>query len=212
MAGATVNTKVPEKASNPYAALVMQSSARRKWLIVVGAAAFLLCAFYWSIRVIWSWSHFDVGVLNGSRDEADSRAGGFYLGRYVPTQRVVSLRDGSPINVPDAWLERASKPHLTFLLQDQRVTADGYYLYIPIYPDDVTRSKTVWPFKFGLRLDQERKVSRYPGIPFNSERGFCVFLNAPFDSITFVVEQKEHESDTWNRATPVGTIEFKRAF
>ncbi len=193
------------------AALIAQSHASRRCLILVVAAILVSCVLYGSVRVLWVLGRAGVGFPNGSKSVADSRSGGFYLGTYTPTRRVVSLRDGSLIHVPDAWMEHAWRPRLTLFLRDHRVTADGYYLYIPIYPDESTGSKTIWPFKFGLRLDQvERQISRYPGISFNPEEGFRVFLDSPSDSVKFIVEQKEHESDTGNRV--VATIEFKRAF
>jgi hypothetical protein len=193
--------------------MIVQSRVTRNWLIFIVAATLSLSVSYMAVRVLWTLGRAGVGLRNGSKSEADSRSGHFYLGKYIPTQRLVTLRDGSLVHVPDAWAERTWKPQLTFLLQDRRVVADGYYFYIPIHPDDSTRSNTIWPFKFGIDLYQQgHEISRYPGIAYNPDVGFHVFLDSLPEVIRFTVDQKEHESDTWNRATPVGTIEFKRAF
>ena len=188
------------------AALISKSHASRRCLILVVAAILVSCVSYGSVRVLWVLGRAGVGFSNGSKSEADSKSAGFYLGTYVPSQRRVSLSDGTLINVPDAWMERAWKPHLTLLLQDRRVPADGYYLYIPIYPAASTRSNTIWPLKFSVHLDEvDRQVSRYPGVSFNPELGFHVFLDSPAQTVKFIVEQKEHENDTWDRAVPVST-------
>jgi hypothetical protein len=181
--------------------------------MVLIAAALTACVAYGALRFVYLLSRPSLGIVRGSASEADSRSSGFYLGAYTPTRRVLSLRDLSVIHVPDAWVERAWKPELTFLLQDRKISTDGYYLYIPIHPDDSTASKTIWPFKFSLKLDQNgQQISRYPGIGYEPRLGFCVFLDYLPESLEFIIEQKEHENDSWNDAVRVETIEFKRAF
>jgi hypothetical protein len=98
-------------------------------------------------------------------------------------------------------------------MQDRRVVTPGYYFYIPIHPDESIGSRTIWPFKFGLELEQHgREISRYPGIGYDSTLGFTVFLDTLPDTVRFIVKQKQREEDTWNDAVTIEHFEFKRAF
>jgi hypothetical protein len=186
----------------------------RKWIaIIVVAVVIAGCIGYSATRFLYLLNRPSLGIMRGSASEAESRAAGFYVGTYAPARRLVSLKDLSIIHVPDAWVERAWKPELTFLLRDRRVVTPGYYLYIPIHPDDSIGSKTIWPFKFALKLDQQgQQLSRYPGIGYDATLGFTVFLDTLPDTVKFYVEQKQREEDTWNDVVPVETIEFKRGF
>jgi hypothetical protein len=186
----------------------------RKWIVAIIMVIVVVgCVAYGATRFVYLLGRPTLGVMRGSASEADSRAGGFYVGIYTPTRRVVPLRDLSIIHVPDAWVERAWKPELTFLLQDRKVVTSGYYLYIPIHPDDSIGSKAIWPFKFGLKLDQQgQQISRYPGIGYDPRLGFRVFLDSPPETVKFTVEEKQNENDSWNDAVPVESMEFKRAF
>jgi hypothetical protein len=186
----------------------------RKWIVAITIAIVIVgCVAYGATRFVYLLGRPTLGVMRGSASEADSRADGFYVGIYTPTRRMVPLKDLSIIHVPDAWVERAWKPELTFLLQDRKVVTSGYYLYIPIHPDESIGSKAIWPFKFGLKLDQQRQqISRYPGIGYDPRLGFPLFLDALPEMVKFIVEQKQNENDSWNDAVPVEIIEFKRAF
>jgi hypothetical protein len=115
--------------------------------------------------------------------------------------------------VPDAWVEHAWRSELTFLLQDRRVTTSDYYLYIPIHPDEEIGSGRTWPFKFALRLDQKgEQVSRAPGMGYEDNLGFPVLLETLPSTIRFTIVQKSNKSDSWADATPVESMEFRRAF
>src|ERR1700693_395147 len=181
--------------------------------VVILAVTMSSCGVYVVLRFLCSVEQPSLGITRGSTSEAESRADAFWIGTYTPTRRALPLKDLSVVHVPDAWVERAWKPELTFLLQNRRVAAQGYYLYIPIHPDDSTGLNTIWPFKFALELDQKgQHLSRYPGIGYNPDLGFHVFLDWLPEVVRFTVEQKEHEHDLWNQAVPVEVIEFRRAF
>jgi hypothetical protein len=185
-----------------------------KWIAASIVSVIILAALaYGGLRVIRLIGNPSLGIMRGSSSEDDSRGAGLYVGTYTPTRRLVPLTDLSVIHVPDAWVEHAWKPELTLFLQVHRVVVSGYYLYIPIHPDDSIGSNTTWPFKFGLKLDQQAQhISRYPGIGYEATLGFHVFLDTLPDTVRFIVEQKQHENDSWGNAVPVESIEFKRAF
>jgi len=187
---------------------------RRKWLFTfLAAAAVIACVSYGAVRFVYLLDRPSLGILRGSASEAESHAAGFYLGTYAPTHRLIQLKDLSIIHVPDAWVEHAWRSELTFLLQDHQVATSGYYLYIPIHPDESIGSKTTWPFKFSLKLDQQaQQISRFSGIGYEETLGFPVFLDTLPNTIKFTVVQKKNESDSWNDAIPVESIEFRRAF
>ena len=184
----------------------------RKWIAVI-IVVIVGCVAYEATRFVYLLDRPSLGIRSGSASEAESKAGGFYTGIYTPTRRMVPLRDLSIIHVPDAWVEHAWKSELTFLLQDRKVVTSGYYLYIPIHPNESISSKANWPFKFGLKLNQQtQQTSRYPGIGYDPRLGFPVFLDSLPDTVKFTVEQKQNGSDSWNDAIPVESIELKRAF
>jgi hypothetical protein len=177
------------------------------------ATTVIACVSYEVARFICLLDRPTLGIQRGSASEAKSHVAGFYLGAYAPTRRLIGLKDGSVIHVPDAWVEHAWKPEVTFLLQDRQVATSGYYLYIPIHADGTIGSKTAWPFKFALRLDQKAwEVSRHPGMGYEATLGFAVFLDTLPNAIKFTVMQKKNESDSWDDAIPVESIEFRRAF
>ena len=186
----------------------------RKWIAtIIVTVGIVGCLGYGAARFLYLLNRPSLGIMRGSPSEAESRAAGFYLGTYTPARRLVSLKDLSIIHVPDAWVERAWKPELTFLFQDRRVVTSGYYLYIPIQPDESIGSKAIWPFKFALHLDQQGKqISRYPGIGHDATLGFTVFLDSLPDTVKFTLVEKQNANDSWNDAVPVESIEFKRAF
>ena len=186
----------------------------RKWsLIIILAIVALACAAYGVTRFLYVIERPSLGITRGSASETESRTAGLYVGTYKPTRALISLRDLTVVHIPEAWVEHAWKPQLDFRLRDVRVVTTGYYLYIPLHPDDSTASHQIWPFKFGLRLDQrERQISKWPGIGYDPRLGFPIYLDELPESITFIVEQKEHENDSWGDAKPVESIQFKRVF
>lgn len=192
----------------------MPSLMRGKGLFIVLAAVTAVgYGSYEVARFLYLLDHPTLGTERGSTSQRESRAGGFYLGTYVPTRRVVGLQDGSVIHVPDAWVEHARKSELTFLLQGHQVPTSDYYLYIPIHPDESTESGQTWPFKFALRLDQQgQELSRAPGISYEETLGFPVFLQTLPSTIRFTVVQKSNRSDSWADAIPIESIEFRRGF
>jgi hypothetical protein len=185
----------------------------RRWIITLIVALILVCVSYGAIRFLYLIQRPSLGIMRGSASEADSRAAGLYVGTYKPTRALVSLRDLTVVHFPDAWVEHAWKPQLDFFLRDIRVVTGGYYLYIPLQPDDTTASNAIWPFKFALQLDQHQgQISHWPGIGHDGTLGFTVYLNTLPETVSFSVVQKEHESDSWGSAVPVEHVEFKRAF
>jgi hypothetical protein len=185
----------------------------RKWIITITVALILACVGYGVARFLYVIQRPSLGIMRGSASEADSRKAGLYVGTYRPTRQLVSLRDLTIVHVPDAWVEHAFKPQLDLFLRDVRVITTGYYFYIPLQPDESTASHTIWPLKFALRLDQqERQISHWPGIGHEATLGFTVYLDELPATVSFIVVQKEHESDSWGDAVPIEHIEFKRAF
>jgi hypothetical protein len=186
----------------------------RKWTIAIIIMILVVASLgYGVVRFLYLFERPSLGITRGSASQAESRAAGLYVGTYKPTRALISLRDLTVVHVPEAWVEHAWKPQLDLLLRDVRVVTAGYYLYIPLHPDDSTASHQIWPFKFGLHLDQrEKQISRWPGIGYDPRLGFPVYLDELPETVTFTVVQKEHESDSWGDAVPVESIQFKRAF
>ena len=186
----------------------------RKWTIAIIITALVVAlAGYGVVRFLYLIDRPSLGITRGSASEADSRSAGLYCGTYKPTRDLISLRDLTVVHIPEAWVEHAWKPQLDFLLRDVRVITAGYYMYIPLHPDESTATHKAWPFKFALHLDQrERQISQWPGIGYEDRLGFPVYLDELPDTVTFTVDQKEHEDDSWGAAVPVENIQFKRAF
>jgi hypothetical protein len=186
---------------------------KKRLYIFLAIGALIAYVSYEAVRTLYLIDRPTLGMQRGSDSEAKSRAGGFYIGKYVPTRRLIQLKDGSIIHVPDAWVEHAWRPKLTLLLQDRQELTAGYYFYIPVHPDESIGSKETWPFKFGLDLNQQtQRISQRPGIGYQDIPGFFVSLDMLPASIEITVVQKKNESDSWNDAIPVENIEFRRAF
>jgi hypothetical protein len=152
-----------------------------------------------------------LGVMRESSSLTESKAEGFYVGTYIPTTRQITLRDSSVAEIPNAWVEHAWAPELNLFLQDTKHVVGGFHFNIPIR-EPVAR-KPFWPFAFALSIaENDLRFSRYPGIGYEAPLGFTVYLDTLPETLTFSVEEKKHEEDSWTDAIPTGTIQFKRAF
>jgi hypothetical protein len=155
-----------------------------------------------------------LGVRRGSASEMQSKDGAFYVGTYVPTKRLVALNDLSVVHIPDAWVEHAWKPELSFFLRDSKTIADGYYVYVPIPADESAESRRpIWKFPFALEVQTKEGTSTSSrGMGFDSGLGFMALLDSLPETFTVALKQKQREEDSWNDAVITETIEFKRAF
>jgi hypothetical protein len=180
----------------------------RKQLFLSVVVLILLAVSYEIARFIFTIGHKNLGVTRGSVSETQSKASGFYIGKYTPAKRLIELRNISTIEVPDAWVEHAWKSEMDLFFRETKKEAKGYFFYIPI-PADETASgrRPIWTFPFTLEL-QERNgnTMAYRGTGFDSNLGFLIFLDSIPDTLTFTVKEKQ------NGDTVTDLIEFKRAF
>jgi hypothetical protein len=188
--------------------------SRKRLYLVLGVACLLIVsATYGVTRFLYVVDRKMLGVRRGSVSEMESRDGGFYVGTYVPAKRLVALNDLSVVHIPDAWVEHAWKPELSFLLRDIKTTADGYYLYLPIPADESAGfRRPIWEFPFALEVQPKGPSGPSPGMGFDSGLGFMALMDSLPDTLTVALKQKQREEDSWNDAVITETIEFKRAF
>jgi hypothetical protein len=184
--------------------------SRKNTFLLLSAIVALAAASYTSARFVREMGDKTLGVRRGSVSETQSRADGFYVGRYTPARRLVALKTPSTLTVPDAWVEHAWKRELSLALREKKRVAEGYYVYIPIPADESPNGrKPIWEFGFTLELQQgDAGHPSYRGTGFDSGLGFMIFVDTLPETLTFAVKQKQSGAND----TITDTIEFKRAF
>ena len=186
--------------------------SRMRPSIIVCAIVLLTSAAYVGARFAREIGDKTLGVTRGSHSELQSRADGFYIGRYVPAKRLVAVSSASALAIPDAWAEHAWKRELSLALQKTKRSANGYYIYIPIPADESPEGrKPIWKFGFALELQEgDAAHPSYRGMGFDSALGFMIFVDTLPDTLRFAVKQENAPDHTDDAITD--TIEFKRAF
>jgi hypothetical protein len=149
----------------------------------------------------------------GSKSIKESKDSKMYIGEYRPERNFVKLKDGSLLNVKNAWIEhqyRYKKIVFFFIHKKQKVK--GFYLVIP--PLD-GKQKLEQDSELVYFLDLHKEDEKYtssPGFGFSDPLGFQVYLDEQPAKIRFNVLQKENENDTWDKAKVVDTITYVKGF
>ena len=146
----------------------------------------------------------------GSKSITESKKAKMYIGEYRPEKDFVKLKDGSILNVENAWIEHQYryKKIIFFFIQIKQKTK-GFYLVIP--PLEGRPELKEDSYSLDLHKEDEKYTS-HPGFGLSDSLGYQVFLDVIPSKIRFDVIQKENENDTWQKAKTVDTITFIKSF
>jgi len=193
------------------------SFPKRLWFLVPIGTMVMGIVTYTVVRLYDELGRLNLGVERGSSSLKESQSDGFFVGVYFPTERTITLKDTSMVEIPDAWVEHAWKPEFTWSLRDTKVVSNGYNLNIPIKAAKFKSNQVgLAPYQeFTLQLDRgDLQYSRHPGIGYDlgGDLGFMISLDTLPEALTFDVLAKQHADDSWTNATVSKRIQFKRGF